>query len=54
MPKHDYSIFKPKPVIDEKDCKHLHWRRYDSISTKFCDQCGQERPTIVVTPSHQR
>lgn len=34
-------------------CNHAHWRVYQSLGYRECDQCGEKRPIFNVI-KHQR
>jgi hypothetical protein len=42
-----------RALPDATNCKHEHWRVYQSLGYRECDKCKQQKPIFNVV-KHQR
>jgi hypothetical protein len=50
------KVQKVEPIRalpDATNCKHDHWRIYQSLGYRECDKCKQQKPIFNVV-KHQR
>jgi hypothetical protein len=50
------KVQKVEPIRalpDATNCKHDHWRVYQSLGYRECDKCKQQKPIFNVV-KHQR
>ena len=47
------NVKEVTPVPSTVNCKHDHWRIYQSLGYRECDRCKEKRPIFNVV-KHQR
>ena len=47
------NVKEVTPVPSTVNCKHDHWRVYQSLGYRECDRCKEKRPIFNVV-KHQR
>ena len=47
------NVKEVTPVPSAGNCKHDHWRVYQSLGYRECDRCYEKRPIFNVV-KHQR
>ena len=47
------NVKEVTPVPNTVNCKHDHWRVYQSLGYRECDRCKEKRPIFNVV-KHQR